>query len=156
MKFIERKPIPDYPGYYADGSGRIWRRLYNRWLIIKPVTHHDGYQYTHVGDDNKQKLTQRLVCSAFKGEHPSKLPICIRKARRQQARRVRSQRYLEWGSCKDVVRKRGYRCLTREQQLQILKLHQSGKTQIFLANQFGVTQSAISFLVNGKTQLRKE
>lgn len=152
MKSIERKPIPNHPEYYADRKGRIWRKFYNKWRIINPVTHHDGFQYTHTGNNNKKELTQRLVCAAFKGSSDS---LCIRRAKGQQPRRLRSQRYLRWGSPRDKKIRRGYYHLTRDQQLEIIALYKSGETQIALSRQFGITQPAISYLVNGKTQLRK-
>lgn len=150
---MERKPIPNHPEYYADRKGRIWRKFSNKWRIINPVTHHDGYQYTHTGNHNKRELTQRLVCAAFKGSCGTERPLCIRKAKKQQPRRVRSQRYLKWGTHDDKRRKGGHR-LTREQQLAILKSYNNGRTQISLAKEFNVTQPAISYLVNGKTKLR--
>jgi hypothetical protein len=153
FKKIERKSIPNYPGYYADRRGRIWKKFYGQWRIIKPVTHHDGFQYTYVGDNNNRRLTQRLVCSAFKGECSQKLPLCIRKAKRQQPRRVRSQRYLKWGKYNDKVKRGGYHHLTNEQRLEIIKLNKNGRTQISLSKQFGVSQPAISFIVNGKTKV---
>jgi hypothetical protein len=153
MKQIERKPIPGYPEYYADRKGRIWRKLYGTWRVINPVTHHDGYQYTYVSLKNKKVLTQRLVCAAFKGLNSEDSPICIRKAKGQQPRRVRSQRYLKWGTHGDTKRKK-YRHLTRDEQDLILGLHQEGQTQIHLAQAFGVSQPVISRLVNGKTKLR--
>lgn len=153
MKSIERKPIPNHPGYYADRKGRIWRKFNNKWRVINPVTHHDGFQYTNVGSSKPKILTQRLVCAAFKGLSTGKLPLFIRKAKRQQPRRLRSQRYLDWGSYRDKQRG-GHKTLTRTEQLQIIKLHKKGVTQITLAGQFEVTQPAISYLVNGKTQLR--
>lgn len=154
MKQTERKFIPNHPGYYADRKGRIWKKFCNEWRIINPVTHHDGFQYTHTGDDNKRELTQRLVCAAFKGLNNSDQPLCIRRAKRQQPRRLRSQRYLSWGSSSDRKIRR-YHHLTRDQQLEIIKLHKKGDTQISLAKQFDVTQPAISYLINGKTLLRR-
>lgn len=153
MSQIERKPIPDYSGYYADRKGRVWKKFYGQWRVINPVTHHDGYQYTHVGPGAKM-LTQRLVCSAFKGKNPEDFPLCIRKAKRQQPRRVRSQKYLKWGTYADKE-KNSYRCLTRDEQDLILEAHRRGKTQIYLAQAFGVSQPTISYLVNGKTKLRE-
>ena len=154
MANVRRKSIPDHPGYYADRQGRIWRKFSGRWRIINPVTHHDGYQYTSVGGQTR-KLTQRLVCAAFKGECIEELPICVRRAKRQQPRRLRSQRYLKWGLYSDIQKKSGWHHLTCKQQLRIIKLHNNGATQISLAKKFLVTQPAISYLVNGRTRLRE-
>lgn len=154
MKRIERKQIPDYPEYHADRKGHIWRKFHGYWRIINPVTHHDGYQYTYVGSHNIKVLTQRLVCAAFKGLSPEDFPLCIRKARGQQPRRLRSQKYLKWGTHGDKKRK-NYCHLTRSEQDLVLELHQKGKTQIYLAQAFGVSQPAISYLINGKTKLRE-
>lgn len=148
MKSIKKKSIPGYPGYYADRKGRIWKKFYGKWRVINPVTHHDGYQYTYVGHTNKKQLTQRLVLSAFKGEHSKGLPLCIRKAKRQQPRRVRSQRYLSWGSYRDKKKGNNHNYLTPEQKIEIIKLYKNDITQISLAKQFGVSQPAISKIVN--------
>jgi hypothetical protein len=150
---IRRKPIPDYPGYYADRHGRIWKKYSSKWRIIKPTTHHDGFQYTYVGDRNNKVLTQRLVCSAFKGSSSHKTPICIRRASGQQPRRLRSQKYLKWGTYGEITKRCKYHNLTHEQKLQIIQLHQEGNTQISIAKDFGVTQPTISYIVNGKTKL---
>lgn len=154
-KRIDRKQIPDHPLYFADRKGRIWRKFFGRWRVINPVIHHDGFQYTYTGSSAKKKLTQRLVCAAFKGLCCEELPLCIRKARGQQPRRLRSQRYLDWGSYGDKRPGASYHHLTLKEQTMIIKLHRNGTTQIFLARQFGVSQPTISYLVNGKTKLRK-
>ena len=96
---MERKRIPNQNGYYADRSGGVWRKHNGRWIKVNPVLHAVGYQYTRV--NGVKRLTQRLVCSAFKGEHVDDKPICIREANRQQPRRIRSQRYLKWGTHRD-------------------------------------------------------
>lgn len=101
----------------------------------------------------KRILTQRLVCEAFRGLSTQELPICIRQSPRQQPRRLRSQRYLRWGSYGEIKRCK-YVHLTEEQKLEILELNKNGSTQISLAKRFGVTQTAISYLINGKTKLR--
>lgn len=150
---IERKPIPDYPGYYADRKGRIWRKLKIRWKVVNSVTHASGYQYVHF-TPSKQALTQRLVCSAFKGLSSKDLPICIRKAKGQQSCRVRSQKYLKWGTRSGINRKK-FRHLTRDEQDLILEAHSEGKTQVYLAQAFGVSQPTISCLVRGKTKFRR-
>ncbi len=153
MKRVYRKSIPGHPLYFADRKGLIWRKFHNRWRIIRPVTHHDGFQYTYVGSLNRKELTQRLVCAAFKGPESTERPLCIRKARKQQPRRLRSQRYLNWGSYKDKQPRGKCRYLTREEKRKIIKLYNNSVTQISLAKRFGVTQPAISYLVNGKTKL---
>jgi len=131
MRMIDRKKIPGCPGYCADRQGRIWRKKSGRWVVINPVTHHDGYQYTYVPGMCKQ-LTQRLVCAAFKGEPTTDLPICLRRAKRQQPRRVRSQRFLKWGTAKGQPRKTQNR-LSKEDVLEIRRLWAKGRTQISLA-----------------------
>lgn len=150
----ERKPIPNNDGYYADRKGRIWRKHKNNWIEVNPVTHAVGYQYTNI--NRKKQLTQRLVCAAFKGECIFELPVCIRKAKNQQPRRLRSQRYLKWGTHGDIGKRVKYCHLTRSQQLQVIRLYKAGKTQIFIAAKFGVSQPAISCLVTGKTKIRNE
>jgi DNA-binding NarL/FixJ family response regulator len=151
MKSLKRKAIPDYPDYFADREGLIWRKLYGSWRVINPVTHHDGYQYTYVGIQ-KRVLTQRLVCAAFKGMCPEDMQICIRRAKNQQPRRLRSQRYLKWGKYTDKRKRKNYTRLSESDQKQILRLYKEGKTQIDIARRFGVTQPAISYLIKRKTR----
>jgi len=141
----DRKSIPGYLGYYADRQGRIWHKLRDRWKQINPVIHAVGYQYTRV--NGVKKLTQRLVCAAFKGDCPSDLTTCVRKAKGQQPRRVRSQRYLRWGTLGDCKRGK-YRFLSCSDKDNIKDLYSNGMTQIDIANKFGVTQPAISVIVN--------
>lgn len=150
---MERKRIPSYLNHYADRSGYIWRKDNNGWVKINPVLHAVGYQYTTIC--GKKHLTQRLVCSAFKGECVAEYPLCIRKAKMQQPRRVRSQRYLNWGTHDNKRIKGGYKHLTLRQQLKILELNKKGITQVTLSERFGVTQPTISYLINGRTKLRK-
>lgn len=146
MKSIKRKRIPDYPGYFADRTGHVWRKFDGSWRIINPVTHHDGFQYTYVGT-SKRALTQRLVCAAFKGGCPEDMRLCIRRVTNQQPRRLRSQRYLKWGKYTDKQKRKNYTRLSDGDQDRILKLHRDGKTQIDIARRFGVTQPAISYLI---------
>jgi len=148
---MKRKAIPNHLGYSADRSGRIWRRHKNCWIKVNPVTHCGGYQYTNV--HGVKYLTQRLVCSAFKGIPPKSLPICIRKAKNQQPRRLRSQRYLRWGTHKDRKPGKCHHHLGVEHVVQIKVLYEAGETQAAIALRFGVSQSAISQILTRRKNL---
>ncbi len=140
-----QKSIPGYPGYFADKSGQIWRQLKYRRKIVNPVMHDVGYQYTNIAVT--KQLTQRLVCAAFKGESDFEVPICLRRAKRQQPRRVRSSRYLKWGERSDCGHKGRRRVLSDKQRQSVLELYANGITQVVIARKFGVSQPAISALI---------
>ena len=151
----ERRAIPDHPGYYADRTGRIWRKKGERWHLVRSTVNGTGYQYTHLKSEDSpwgSHLTQRLVCAAFKGDSTKEAPVCIRKAPRQQPRRVRSQRYLNWGDRSRIKRKR-YVKLTCEEKLEVLRMWMSGWSQVDISSRFGVSQPAISYIVRGKTKV---
>jgi len=147
---IERKAVPGHPGYYADRKGRIWTNSTGYWRLVKSSANGTGYQYTRV--NGVSCLTQRLVCSAFKGESTENTPICIRKARQQQPRRVRMQRYLKWGNPSQVTRKRGV-TLDKEDKIGIVTLWLGGMSQVDIAKVYGCSQAAISYIVNGKVAI---
>jgi len=147
----ERRAVPNHPGYYADRTGRIWRKQGERWHLVRSTVNGTGYQYTRL-DNRKQHLTQRLVCEAFKGDSTKKSPVCIRKAPRQQPRRVRKQRYLNWGDRSCIERKQ-FTKLTCEEKLEVLRLWMSGWSQVNIASNFGISQPAISNIVRGKTKV---
>jgi len=92
----QRMEIPGHPGYFADRKGRIWTKKSGHWRLTSSSINGTGYQYSRLGTLG-QHLTQRLVCSAFKGDATVVQPVCIRRAPKQQARRVRKQKYLRWG-----------------------------------------------------------
>lgn len=148
----ERMAIPGHPGYYADRSGRIWSNRQGRWRLVKSIVNSNGYQYTRLGQ-RQQNLTQRLVCTAFKGEHTDNLPVCIRQAPRQQARRVRRQRYLHWGN-RSEVRRKPFTPLTNDEKLEVLGLWMQGYKQVEIARMYGVSQPAISYIVRGYTKVQ--
>ena len=145
----ERMEIPGHPGYYADRTGRIWSNRQGRWHLVKSSVNGTGYQYTRLGN-RKQHLTQRLVCSAFKGENTKILPLCIRQAPRQQSRRIRKQKYLHWGDYSEVKRK-SFALLTSKEKCRIIEMWRLGRSQVEIAKIYGVSQPAISYIVNGKT-----
>lgn len=147
----ERKAIPGHTGYYADRTGRIWRNRRDGWHLVKSCVNGTGYQYTRL-DSPKQHLTQRLVCAAFKSECVEEMPICIRKAPKQQPRRVRKQRYLNWGD-RSCVKRKQFTKLTSAAKLEVLRLWMNGWSQIDIAAKFDVSQPAISYIVRGKTKV---
>ncbi len=153
----EKMAIPGHPGYYADRKGRIWSNRNGHWHLLKSTVNGTGYQYTHMKEKEtgywKQHLTQRLVCAAIKGETSDTLPLCIRKAPSQQPRRIRKQRYLHWGDRSEVQRKSFVR-LTNDEKWNILRLLSEGYSQVEIAESYGVSQPAISYIVHGKTRVQ--
>ena len=97
-----KKKIPGFNGYFADSNGNIW----NSRQKMSPFVDRCGYQRVNLirGGQQVSCYVQRLVCSAFKGVPPNDKPICIRKVKNQQARRIRRNRYLKWGNYKEIKR----------------------------------------------------
>lgn len=116
----ERRAIPGHLGYFADRTGRIWTNSLGYWRLIKSSINGTGYQYTTLRG-SKQYLTQRLVCSAFKGKSTKNTPVCIRKAKGQQPRRVRMQKYLNWGD-RTQVKQKPFTRLNGEEKMGVLTL----------------------------------
>ena len=147
----KRMEIPGHPGYFADRKGRIWTKKSGHWRLASSSINGTGYQYSRLGTSG-QHLTQRLVCAAFKGDPTVVQPLCIRKAPRQQSRRVRKQRYLHWGDRSEIKRK-SFTPLTSAEKFNILMLWASGNhTQVQIAKAYGVSQPAISCIISGKTK----
>jgi len=149
---MERKRIPSHEGYYASRDGRVWRKRNGRFVLVKPVMHGVGYQYTWV--HSKKYLTQRLVCEAFKGEAPEDCPVCVRKANRQSPKRVRSNKHLKWGNLSQCQRGkiRPFK-LSEQDKEDIVAGWKNGRTQLSLADEFGVTQAAIRYTLIRRSAL---
>lgn len=126
--------------------------------LLKSVCNGTGYQKINlmVGcSDGKRRCksfyVQRLVCAAFKGEPEECKPICIRNAPRQQPRRVVKNRYLKWGTHRDKTRS-PYSHLSSADVGHIRRLYRHHNvTQCELSRRYGVSQAAISLIVNNKS-----
>ncbi len=133
-----KKEIEGHPGYFVDEEGHVWH--HNKRL----ASNKNGTGYQKVCIEGKQLYVQRLVCSEFKGHQPKTKPVCIRDAPGQQPRRIVHSQYLNWGTHKDIKRKKQRR-LTADEVDAIEKAYKDGATQCELAKQYGVTPSTISY-----------
>ena len=77
---MARKPIPDFPGYPADRSGRIWSD--RTGAALKPYM--GGFKNRRPKVDlviNKKrykKFVHDLICSTFIGPRPAGMLVCHR------------------------------------------------------------------------------
>lgn len=146
-------------GFYADNLGRVWREKNNKMRLYNTYIDSNGYQRISVYKDKKVQnfYVQRLVCEAFKGQPDNIKPICLRSAPNQQPRRVRKNKYLKWGTSKQIKRDNpGCRKLNLLTANQIRKAYNLNNiTQKMLANKYNVSQSHISLIVNNRILINK-
>lgn len=157
---IVRRKIPGHSGYFADNLGRIWSSRSGKMRLLKSVRNGTGYQKVHLSVNcysGKKKMrqfyVQRLVCTAFKGEPTLKKPICIRDAPNQRPRRVVKNRYIKWGTRKQVKR-RAWESLDAVSVGHIRRLYKHyNVTQCELSRRYGVSQPAIHYIVTNKNHV---
>jgi hypothetical protein len=146
--------IPGSDKFFADKIGRIWKNKNGRVTLQKAFIDSNGYQRVNIPLNNvssKHYYVQRLVCEAFKGITNPLSPICIRKAPKQQPRRIRKSQYLMWGKTSDIKRNGGRKYLSSSIVKEIRRKYSTGKfTQAILAKEYGMTQANISYMVNMK------
>jgi hypothetical protein len=76
---FELRPIPGFPGYYADTFGDVWSIRRGR---LREMTQHDaadGYRKVMLQDSRgrwRHKMVCRLVCAAFHGRAPKERVAC--------------------------------------------------------------------------------
>src|SRR5690606_19120597 len=69
------RPVPGYPGYFADREGGVWSRRADPWKRLSHLVDKDGYQLVHVKRGLGRKAKERrpvhqLVALAFIGPKP--------------------------------------------------------------------------------------
>lgn len=78
----EKRPIPNYDGYFADIYGNIWSNKFNKWRKLKASLAGSKKHYLDVcliNNEGKQKFinVHSLIAKAFLGEKANpKWQIC--------------------------------------------------------------------------------
>ena len=154
------QPIPSTAGLYAaDATGAIWRvkgygvRTTRR---LKGSLNQDGYRKVKItfGEGFKSKSVHRLVAEAFHGECPEGHEVChvnhLRDDNRPENLRYgthtenlrESRRDGRWPKAHKKKRK-----LKEHQYLEIIARYAGGAYQEDIAEEYGVTQGLISFII---------
>ena len=160
------KPIPNYDGYYADDSGRIYScRSGLQRLLSQRI--HKGYYRVNLKDSNARngfctEPVHKLVLETFVGDRPEGM-VCRHINGNSLDNRLHN---LCWGTpqqnAQDSIRHGTAACLRNGERAVASKLMLSdiyeikwlylcGYLQRELSVQFGVTQRHISDIVRNRT-----
>lgn len=145
-------PIPSRPGFFASSNGRIKGRSGN---VLKQCLTHNGYFYVNA---SPVTTVNRLVCEAFHGRPPTRMHQA---AHRNGVRTDNRPGNLAWltrrQNYQDQVRhgtdKRGERhhlAKLTVADVNAIREARGAVTQVALAAQYGVRDSAISRIQTGK------
>lgn len=155
------------PHYEVSNSGRVRRAVQGlqSWAVpgslLKPDINRDGHhRYTLFESGRRfRRFAHQLVCEAWHGSQPSPEHVVCH---RDDVKSNNNPNNLYWGTHKDNGRDkvanglsvRGERIntakLTEAQVLEIRHRAAGGATNIYLAQVYGVPDSAISSIVRGK------
>jgi hypothetical protein len=105
MSSIRRKPIPDFPNYYAGNDGNVYRKKNYGYRPIKPWHDRDTYANIVVSINGKKsrQFSHRLVALGFKGK-PAKDKVLLRHLDGNRQNNV--PRNLKWGDYRENWRDR--------------------------------------------------
>ena len=165
MKIV-KKPIPSYPGYYADEYGNIYSMRSGVEVKISQRIHKD-YLHVIVRDNNSpvrrhKEPVHKLVLQAFKGYRPDNY-VCRHLNGDRLDNRVVN---LEWGTQQENMLdsiKHGTAAFLRhgenangsklklKQVFQIRWLYKFGYKQKELATWFDISQRHVSDITRGRT-----
>jgi len=141
---MEKRKIPNCPGYKIDRKGQVWGPSGKK---LKPFMDRSGAMRVNL--NNVTKYPQRLVCEAFhttKFEHKN---ISVRNHKYRSKKINHSERF-KWGTQKQVKRSSTKSKLTPSQRAQVFKLWKNGWTQHDLADKFHVSQVSIFYIIHKK------
>lgn len=168
------REIPDHPGYYADSTGQIWSSIkVGKVRIGEPKTGHDmrpiASALTYVGDyarlvvtlgRGRHRKVSRLVCATFHGPAPSPRHHAAHLNGDSLDNRPQN---LTWKApaeneadkilhgTSNRGERQGQSKLTADQIREIRQVYRAGGVyQRTLAERYGVAQSHISMIINGK------
>lgn len=159
------KPIPNYPGYYADENGDIFSARTGT-LRVLPKRIHNGYFRVNVRDGNRPvkqcvEPVHKLILNAFVGSRPAGY-VCRHLNGDPLDNRLTN---ICWGTPKenaqDSIRHGTAVCLrkgeaavasklTHDDVLAIRKLYSEGHLQKEIASVFSISQHHVSDIVRGK------
>lgn len=165
MKII-KKPIPSYPGYYADVLGNIYSVRSGKEIVISQRIHKD-YLHVTVRDTNSpvkihKEPVHKLVLQAFRGYRPDNY-VCRHLNGNCLDNRLVN---LKWGTQKENMLdsiKHGTAAFLRhgenangsklklKQVFQIRWLYKFGYKQKELATWFDISQKHVSDITRGRT-----
>ena len=165
MKII-KKPIPSYPGYYADVLGNIYSVRSGKEIVISQRIHKD-YLHVTVRDTNSpvkihKEPVHKLVLQAFRGYRPDNY-VCRHLNGNCLDNRLVN---LKWGTQKENMLdsiKHGTAAFLRhgenangsklklKQVFQIRWLYKFGYKQKELAAWFDISQKHVSDITRGRT-----
>jgi hypothetical protein len=151
------KPHPDWPGYGGDIDGNIYSHIPpRRPVLLKPWVKGCGHHSVSLRRDGKTHkiLVHRFILELFVGRCPPGLEGC----HGEEGAAVNALRNLRWDTHQENTRDRfrhgelyGKQKLTPDQVHEIKRLRQEGKKLREIASQFGVTETTVSHVANGKT-----
>ena len=163
---IEYRDVPGFPGYKVGNDGTVWTcwrgklppYLSGVWKQMRPQKAHNGYLRIGLRRNGRQEFfaVHCLVLFAFVGPCPPEME-CRHFPSRDKANNCLSN--LQWGTRSENANdrfahgthlygeKHPLAKLTLLKVAEIRRRCQDGEFQRILANEFGVTQAAISLIV---------
>lgn len=159
------KPVPGYPGYFADLAGNVWSHRSGAPKLLKPYVsrHKKGYPQVYIRQPSgkwRHLKQHTLVALAFHGPRPSQLPVTrhlngIKTDNRPE--NLRYGTYEENGDDKvrlmEGCRGSSHRMavLTEAKVAQIKSALAAGGTAKEIAKTFGISPSKVSSLWTGRS-----
>jgi hypothetical protein len=169
---MNMEPIPGFPGYYATRDGRIFSDRTGELVEKKQQVDEEGYHFVNLRTGVGRKTVKmvpvhKCVLLAFVGPKPTEEHECrhldrnpannhvdnlcwgTRMENHADAVRHGTAVHLRW---KEDPTTHPKHKLTNVQAEAIRRLRADGWTTTALAKEFGVTQSYVSAICNGRTR----
>ena len=157
------KPVLINPDYAVSNHGRV-KRL-NTGKILQTICKSTGYNQTNFLINGKRKTIKVhwLVTEAFLGKRPKNLETNHKDGNKRN-NHINNLEYVtssennkhayKTGLKKPTSPRLGEACnkakLTRQDVIEIKKLRKKGHTTVALGKMFGVSHSAISYIINNR------
>jgi HNH endonuclease len=161
---------PQYAGYRIGRDGSIWTcrkrgngggKFYSTWRRMKPGRSKTGHMHVELFPGPRRRLVHRLVLEAFVGPCPPGMEACHDPDPNPANNRLENLRWDTHKANQQDMGKHGHSQrgekmhlakLTTEKALAIRAEYKPRYgEQTRLAKKYGVTQSAVWSIVNGKT-----
>ena len=165
-----REPVPGYKDYYVDTEGNVFSCKKHWMYKLSPGLNPDGYRTVVLcykdADGKRKRVTKRvasLVCLTFLGPRPEGQEVRHKRDIKTDDRLSE----LDYGTSKqngeDMVRNghstigmRHGKCKLNDDEHEEVRLRAlSGEKQATIAADYGICQSTVSYIMNGKTKPRK-